>query len=175
MRAWAEKPVFLADRIDGSMHHRVLETSEGCGPLHRWSSRISQSEKLFLLKSWSGSFRLPSAAFCSNVAANRRESMMDKKTNAILIHHNDNVVTATESLLAGGIARYQKDREVVEIIVTEEIPKFHKIAVIDIPESNQVIKYGQVIGAAIKDIPKGSHVHDHNIVSPKSMSHGGRM
>jgi hypothetical protein len=101
--------------------------------------------------------------------------MMDKKTNAILIHQNDNVVTATESLLAGGIARYQKDREVVEIVVTEEIPKFHKIAVIEIPESNQVIKYGQVIGAAIKDIPKGSHVHDHNIASPKRMSRGGRM
>jgi SAF domain len=91
---------------------------------------------------------------------------MAKKTNAVLIHHADNVVTATESLEAGGVVRYRKGGEVVEIIVREGIPKFHKIAVMDIPKSRQVFKYGQVIGVALKVILKGSHVHDHNIESP---------
>ncbi len=95
---------------------------------------------------------------------------MDKTINTILIHGNDNVVTATESMQAGSVARYQKDGETVEIIVTEEIPKFHKIAVVDIQESNPVYKYGQLIGEAIRTIPKGSHVHDHNIASPKGTS-----
>lgn len=95
---------------------------------------------------------------------------MDKKINAILIHNNDNVITAIESLHTGSVARYQDDREIVEIVITEEIPKFHKIAVVDIQESKPVYKYGQLIGEAIKTISKGSHVHDHNIASPKRIS-----
>ncbi len=95
---------------------------------------------------------------------------MDKKINAILIHNNDNVITAIESLQAGSVARYQDEREIVEIVITEEIPKFHKIAVVDIQESKPVYKYGQLIGEAIKTISKGSHVHDHNIASPKRIS-----
>ena len=95
---------------------------------------------------------------------------MDKKINAILIHNNDNVITAIESLQTGSVARYQDDREIVEIVITEEIPKFHKIAVVDIQESKPVYKYGQLIGEATKTISKGSHVHDHNIASPKRIS-----
>ena len=95
---------------------------------------------------------------------------MDKTINAILIHGDDNVVTVTESLQTGSIARYRKDGEILELTVMEEIPKFHKIAVIDIQASQPVYKYGQLIGEAIKDIRKGSHVHDHNIASPKETS-----
>jgi hypothetical protein len=95
---------------------------------------------------------------------------MDKKINAILIHNNDNVITAIESLQTGSVARYQDDQEIVEIVITEDIPKFHKIAVVDIQESEPVYKYGQLIGEAIKNISKGSHVHDHNIASPKRTS-----
>jgi len=92
---------------------------------------------------------------------------MDKTINAILIHGDDNVVTVTESLQAGSVATYRNDGEIVEIVVTEEIPKFHKIAVVDIRESEPVYKYGELVGEAIKNISKGSHVHDHNIESPK--------
>ena len=92
---------------------------------------------------------------------------MNKTINAILIHKDDNVITVTESLQAGSIARYQKDAEVVEVVTQEEIPKFHKIAVEDIGKAKPVYKYGQLIGEAIQTIPKGSHVHDHNIASPK--------
>jgi altronate dehydratase small subunit len=106
---------------------------------------------------------------------NRGMRFKPMKRNAILIHHADNVVTATEPLDPGGIARYLKDGKAVEITVTEPIPKFHKIAVIEIPESNHVIKYGQVIGVAVKNIPKGSHVHDHNIKSPEGPVQSERM
>jgi hypothetical protein len=37
----------------------------------------------------------------------------------------------------------------------------------DIEKTKPVYKYGQLIGEAIDAIPKGSHVHDHNIASPK--------
>jgi altronate dehydratase small subunit len=107
------------------------------------------------------------APFPSRKNSIRRRLMMDKKINAILIHSNDNVITATESLQTGSVARYQSDREIAEITVIEEIPKFHKIALADIQESDPVYKYGQLIGEAMKTIRKGSHVHDHNIASPK--------
>ena len=95
---------------------------------------------------------------------------MDKAINAILIHTDDNVVTTTESLKAGSVARYQKAEEVLEITALQEIPKFHKIAVVDIEKSKPVYKYGQLIGEAIETIRKGSHVHDHNLTSPKEKS-----
>ena len=93
--------------------------------------------------------------------------LMDKSINAILIHNDDNVVTVTESLQAGSVARYQKNEEVVKIVTLEEIPKFHKIAVADIEKTKPVYKYGQLIGEASETIRKGHHVHDHNIASPK--------
>lgn len=92
---------------------------------------------------------------------------MDAKINAILIDEKDNVITATESLQAGSVATYQKARETKEIILTEEIPKFHKIAVTDIMAKQPVLKYGQLIGETTRTISKGSHVHDHNMTSPK--------
>ena len=95
---------------------------------------------------------------------------MDKTMNAILIHNDDNVVTVTESLQAGSVAMYQKNEEVLEIVTLEEIPKFHKIAVADIEKTKSVYKYGQLIGEALENITKGSHVHDHNITSPKKKS-----
>jgi (2R)-sulfolactate sulfo-lyase subunit alpha len=45
------------------------------------------------------------------------------------------------------------------------IPLGHKIALLDIKKRQNVIEYGEIIGAAIQDIPKGSHVHVHNIKS----------
>ena len=93
---------------------------------------------------------------------------MDKKINSILIHGNDNVVTVTEMLGAGEVARYRKEDEIFEIVAIEEIPKFHKIAVTDIHKSEPVYKYGQLIGMATREIRKGKHVHDHNIESPNN-------
>lgn len=91
---------------------------------------------------------------------------MTKKINAILIHENDNVITGKETLSVGSVASYQKNGQVLDITVTEEIPQYHKIALADVQISEPVYKYGQLIGEAIKTIKKGSHVHDHNIMSP---------
>lgn len=45
----------------------------------------------------------------------------------------------------------------------------HKIALVDIKEGDYVIKYGETMGYATKDIPAGSHVHAHNCNSEKMM------
>jgi len=92
---------------------------------------------------------------------------MSLKTNAILIADNDDVATGIVAFAKGEVGRYIKDGKIREVILTEDIPKFHKFAVRDINKSEFVCKYGEIIGEAIADINKGSYVHDHNICSPK--------
>jgi altronate dehydratase len=91
---------------------------------------------------------------------------MKTNINAILIHEEDNVVTVTKIVEKNSAVAFQKGDEVVELNVIEDIPEFHKVAVTDIAKDASVYKYGQLIGKAIDVINKGSHVHDHNIVSP---------
>lgn len=50
-----------------------------------------------------------------------------------------------------------------QIMVAEEIPVGHKMALIPIPEGESVIKYGEPIGSATRAIDAGSHVHSQNM------------
>ena len=52
------------------------------------------------------------------------------------------------------------------LTVRENIPIFHKIALSDMTEGQDVIEYGQIIGRAT-DIPAGGYVHIHNIRTKK--------
>lgn len=47
--------------------------------------------------------------------------------------------------------------------VTGNVPYGHKIAVRDIKAGENIMKYGQSIGAADRDIKKGEYVHIHNM------------
>jgi len=47
----------------------------------------------------------------------------------------------------------------------QDIPLGHKIALRDMAEGKEVIKYGRAIGRATQDIAQGAHVHTHNVVS----------
>ncbi len=60
---------------------------------------------------------------------------------------------------------HEKDN--VAVLLTEEngLPAGHKIARQDIPKDAPVIKYGFPIGRATENIPKGAHVHCHNLYS----------
>jgi altronate dehydratase small subunit len=49
--------------------------------------------------------------------------------------------------------------------VNQEVPFAHKIAIQAIKKGDKVMKYGQVIGEASKDIVAGDHVHVQNIRS----------
>ena len=73
----------------------------------------------------------------------------------IRINQNDNVAVAVEKI--------DKGAEVDGLVALIEIPMGHKIALKDIKEGEDIIKYGQVIGTASADIAKGEHVHSHNM------------
>ena len=44
-----------------------------------------------------------------------------------------------------------------------EVTLGHKLALTDIKNGDTIVKYGNDIGRAIEDIPKGGYVHVHNV------------
>ncbi|MGB1816831.1 MAG: UxaA family hydrolase, partial [Rubripirellula sp.] len=78
----------------------------------------------------------------------------------------DNVAVATKPLKRG---------ETIEIgghslVVAQDIPAGHKIAVCNARVGESIVKYGQPIGLVTADISPGDHVHtqnlaDHHVVS----------
>ncbi len=91
---------------------------------------------------------------------------MENPVNSILINDADDVATAIVELRQGDSGRYLAQSGIVEIVIAESIPRYHKFAVRVIRKNELVRKYGEVIGLAIHDIGMGAHVHTHNIVSP---------
>ena len=53
--------------------------------------------------------------------------------------------------------------ETVTMTALEAVPLGHKIALGDIRSGDTVLKYGYDVGRAVADIPRGRHVHVHNL------------
>lgn len=75
------------------------------------------------------------------------------------INENDNVIVVLKEMKKGE----KISLENTEIEALETIPAGHKMAVKDICEGADVIKYGFRIGTAKEDIKAGQWVHTHNI------------
>ncbi len=58
-----------------------------------------------------------------------------------------------------------KDNVGITLSGKGEIPAGHKFALRDIPKGEYVIKYGEIIGRASRDIQAGEWVHTHNVKS----------
>ena len=84
----------------------------------------------------------------------------------LFIHDDaDNVAVALADLKAEDTVEVKIAGELKSIKIKEKIPYGHKVAIKDVQKGSKIIKYGEVIGVATKDIPIGSHVHTHNIKS----------
>ena len=74
---------------------------------------------------------------------------------SIIINPLDNVAVALCDLKKG---------ETHEgVTLTEDITKGHKFTLRNIEAGENIIKYGSPIACATVDIPKGAHVHTHNV------------
>ncbi len=73
---------------------------------------------------------------------------------SIKLNSNDNVSTAFVKISVGQMTQ--------NIIVQNEIPKGHKVALKNIDKGEKIIKYNQIIGFALKKISPGEHVHVKN-------------
>ena len=85
----------------------------------------------------------------------------------ILSHPRDNVATAKVPIGPGTSLTLSKGKS---ILAREAIPFAHKIALRRIPKDGPVIKYGERIGRAIRDIKPGEWVHVHNVVGERGRS-----
>lgn len=79
----------------------------------------------------------------------------------ILSHPRDNVAPAKFPISPGTLLQLPKGKM---IKLEEEIPFGHKIALRRIPKCGAVIKYGERIGKAIREIKTRELVHIHNVV-----------
>ena len=77
----------------------------------------------------------------------------------ILLHPADNVAIARQTILAG---TPMADGE-QHWLTRQDIPSGHKLARAILLKGQPVIRYGQVIGFASRDIQPGDWVHSHNL------------
>ena len=84
---------------------------------------------------------------------------------AIALTEKDNVATTIDKAEKGEEVEVTIGRRKTVVTAEDEIPFGHKIALKEIKKGENVIKYGEPIGQATRDIKKGEHVHVHNIKS----------
>lgn len=73
----------------------------------------------------------------------------------IIVDDKDNVATLLQD--------FKKGQELAGVLLQEDISSGHKVALKDIKEKEEIIKYAQAIARASKDIKAGQWVHTHNI------------
>lgn len=84
---------------------------------------------------------------------------------AIIMKPIDNVCTVVGIVEPGTEITAEIGDNKVTTLVTERIPFGHKFALTPIKKGEAVVKYGEVIGLATRDILPGQYVHVHNIES----------
>ncbi len=86
---------------------------------------------------------------------------------AVVMKAEDNVATVVETIEAGADVLIEVDSRRATVHVADRIPFGHKFAVREIAKGERVVKDGEPIGVATRDIKAGSHVHVHNVESSR--------
>jgi altronate hydrolase len=73
----------------------------------------------------------------------------------LVLNSDDNIAVALNNLDVGAVTPQG-------IRTIKRVPKGHKFATRVIPAGGAVVKFGQIIGFATKEIPVGEWVHEHN-------------
>lgn len=85
----------------------------------------------------------------------------------LLVHSSkDNVgVVAVENLQAHTdmLCVVTEDDSDFRLTAQADVPIGHKVALQDLKAGDTVVKYGEDIGQITADVPRGGHVHVHNL------------
>ncbi len=87
--------------------------------------------------------------------------MSPDRPRAIRMHADDTVAIVANALGLPEGARLPDGPQLVE-----RIPEGHKVALHDIPQGAEIVRYGVVIGHAAQDLPAGSWVNENRITMP---------
>lgn len=91
------------------------------------------------------------------------EQTYEEGITSIVMDEKDNVATLLKDFKRGEMLTYTKAGKIAQITLNEDVNFGHKVAITAIQPHEEVIKYGEVIGASTVEIPVGYHVHVHNI------------
>ena len=81
----------------------------------------------------------------------------------LILNGKDNIAVCLEDLDSGtNISQNELNFE-----VKNRIPRGHKIATKLIMKNDGIIKYGERMGHATRDIQVGEHVHTHNVLGDR--------
>ena len=95
--------------------------------------------------------------------------MENKLPLALKVNDLDNVATlfSNEGKAGAEIEIRDKKGESSTLVLKNDIPYGHKIALCDIVAGSDIIKYGESLGEASHAITPGEHVHVHNLDSKR--------
>lgn len=84
---------------------------------------------------------------------------------ALKVDEKDNVATIFANDITAGTVVEVRDKQggAFALKVLADLPYGHKIAITEIRKGEHIMKYGESIGAASRDIPAGDYVHVHNM------------
>lgn len=94
-----------------------------------------------------------------------RDAPDDGRVEALKLDPGDTIAVAITPIQAGDVVTVMGSDE--QVTARVDIPSGHKIALQAIASGEDVLRYGEVIGAATADIERGDHVHVHNLISKR--------
>jgi altronate dehydratase small subunit len=88
---------------------------------------------------------------------------MDTTYQTVMMKPMDQVAVALIDIPAGVQVTVTCQSHPFTVVLKDLIEFGHKFAVKPIYEGEDILKYGEVIGVAVRDIAPGEHVHVHNL------------
>jgi len=89
----------------------------------------------------------------------RKPEIVEQMSKFLKINPNDNVAVCLEAGTKGESVVIEQQ----QLVLIDPIPVGHKVALSNIAENANIIKYGEPIGHALQDIQAGNHIHTHNL------------
>jgi len=86
------------------------------------------------------------------------------KIKGVVLNSKDNVGVALMDLERGTEVDVKLNGQTASVKLAEPIAYQHKFSIKHISSGSKILKYGEVIGEATKDIEPGQHVHIHNMI-----------
>jgi altronate dehydratase small subunit len=88
---------------------------------------------------------------------------MDTTYKTVMMKPQDKVAVALIDIPAGVQVTVTCQNQTFTVELKDPIAFGHKFAVKPLQKGEDILKYGEVIGAAVRDIAPGEHVHVHNL------------
>lgn len=88
---------------------------------------------------------------------------LTEKPLYIKVHDADNVAIVVNNQGLPSGTRFDDGLQ-----LTEHVPQGHKVALSDIPQAGAILRYGEVIGYALRPIPQGSWIEESLVALPEA-------